>query len=314
MRWVTASELEQWARSTTARDTLPEIVSDLILASSPDIAAIRFLSRDKGQVRGFDGVLVSDAAGLNVPQGKSYWEIGTDANYKAKAKADFEKRTREVSRAEQADITLVLVSPWTWDTSGPKNKLEDWLNARKASSSWKDVHYIDGSMLEIWLEQRPAVAAWHARRTLGVKPQEGVRSTDEYWQDFVGQFNPMLTEEVLDVSGMTLRTSSSRTSYSRRTSFRSWQIRRTKWWPSQSRRSARRRRVSVISSKLGPWSLTTQRPAASCSPTTTWFSCCATTPHARRRNSRRLERSLCPTVARRNLTGHQSWRGRVALA
>ena len=197
MRWVTASELEQWAQSTTARDTLPEIVSDLILASSPDITAIRFLSRDKGQVRGFDGVLVSDAASLNVPQGKSYWEIGTDANYKAKAKDDFEKRTRQVSRAEQADITLVIVSPWTWDTSDPKNKLEDWLNARKASSSWKDVHYIDGSMLEIWLEQRPAVAAWHARRTLGVKPQEGVRSTDEYWQDFAGRFNPMLTEEVL---------------------------------------------------------------------------------------------------------------------
>ena len=57
--------------------------------------------------------------------------------------------------------------------------------------------YIDGSALETWLEQRPAVAALHARRTLGVKPQEGVRSTDEYWQDFAGQFNPMLTEEVL---------------------------------------------------------------------------------------------------------------------
>ena len=197
MRWVTAGELEQWARSIGARDALPKIVSDLLLASSSDITTIRFPSGDKGQVRGFDGVLVSEVEGLNVPQGKSYWEIGTNENYKDKAQGDFEKRTREVSTAEQADITLVIVSPWTWDSSDPKNKLEDWLAACKANSSWKDVRYIDGSALETWLEQRPAVAALHARRTLAVKPQGGVWSTDEYWSDFAGQFDPMLTEEVL---------------------------------------------------------------------------------------------------------------------
>ncbi len=197
MRWVTAGELEQWARSIGARDALPKIVSDLLLASSSDITTIRFPSGDKGQVRGFDGVLVSEVEGLNVPQGKSYWEIGTNENYKDKAQGDFEKRTREVLTAEQADITLVIVSPWTWDSSDPKNKLEDWLAACKANSSWKDVRYIDGSALETWLEQRPAVAALHARRTLAVKPQGGVWSTDEYWSDFAGQFDPMLTEEVL---------------------------------------------------------------------------------------------------------------------
>ena len=167
------------------------------MASSQDVAAIRFPSGDKGQVRGFDGVLTSGVTALNVPQGRSYWEIGTDEDYKDKAKKDFDKRTREVTADEQRDITLVLVSPWTWDSSDPKNKLEDWLATCKAKSFWKDVRYIDGSSLETWLEQRPAVAALHARRTLAVKPQEGVRSTDEYWSDFVGQFNPMMTEEVL---------------------------------------------------------------------------------------------------------------------
>ena len=197
MRWVTARELEHFARSIGARDALPKVISDLILASSSEITRIRFPSGDKGQVRGFDGVLVSEVQGLNVPQGQSYWEIGTDEDYKDKAKRDFEKRTREVSAAEQANITLVLVSPWTWDSSDPKNKLEDWLAALKANSFWKDVWYIDGSALETWLERRPPVSALHARRTFAVKPQEGVRSTDEYWTDFVGQFNPILTEEVL---------------------------------------------------------------------------------------------------------------------
>jgi hypothetical protein len=81
MRWVTASELEQWARSNSAREALPKIVADLILASSPDIAAIRFPNADKGQIRGFDGVLVSGAPGLNVPQGKSYWEMRATPNF-----------------------------------------------------------------------------------------------------------------------------------------------------------------------------------------------------------------------------------------
>lgn len=139
MRWVTARELEQWAPSIGARAALSQIVCDLILASSPDITAIRFPSGDKGQVRGLDGVLISQVERLNVPQGRSYWEIGTDKDYKDKAKKDFEKRTREVSPEDQKDITLVLVSPWTWDSSNPKNKLEDWLAACKANSSWKDV-------------------------------------------------------------------------------------------------------------------------------------------------------------------------------
>jgi hypothetical protein len=197
MRWISASQLEQWAPSNSAREMLPKIVSDLILASSPDITAIRFPSGSKGQVRGFDGVVVSATQSLNLPQGNSYWEISTRADYGAKAKEDFDKRTEEVPAAEQTNATLVFVSPWTWDTSDPKNKIENWLSARKSSSAWKEVRYIDGSMLEIWLEQRPAVAAWHARRTLGVTPQERARSTDEFWQDFAGQFNPMLSGEVL---------------------------------------------------------------------------------------------------------------------
>ena len=315
MRWITASELEQWARSNSARDALPKIVSDLILASSQDIAAIRFPNADKGQVRGFDGVLVSGVPGLNVPQGKSYWEIGTNADYKTKVEGDFDKRTKEVPRAEQADITLVLVSPWTWDD--PKNKLEDWRAERKRSSSWKDVCYIDGSALETWLEQRPAVAALHARRTFGVKPQEGVRSTDEFWLDFAGQFEPMLKEEVLlcereDAAQQLIQgllQPSNIVSLLR--------IRRTKLWPSPSRRSARHPRISVFSSKLGPWSSIARRPAVSCSPATIWFSCSVTTPRVRQRNSRRLDRSWCRLVARRDpadqQTDPQLWRGRLGM-
>ena len=197
MRWVTAAQLETWARSVGARADLPKIVSDLIRASAPEIASIRFPNGDKGQVRGFDGHLVSDVAALNVPLGRSYWEFGANADYKAKAKEDFEKRSKEIPDSDRNETTFVFVSPWTWDSSDPTNKLEDFVAACKASFGWKDVRYIDGSALETWLEHRPAVSAWHARNTLRVYPVDGIRCTDEFWDEFAGQFGPPITEEVL---------------------------------------------------------------------------------------------------------------------
>jgi len=197
MRWITAKQLEDWARTLGSRSELAKIVSDLIRASAPDIASIRFPSGDKGEVRGFDGHIVTSVEGLNVPEGRSYWELGTDSDYKVKAKKDFDKRTKEVSAVDQQDAVLVMVSPWTWDSSNPKNKIEDFIESCRQSSSWKEVRYVDGAALETWLEQRPAVSAWHARNTLKVSPVEGIRSTDEFWDNFAGQFGPPITEEVL---------------------------------------------------------------------------------------------------------------------
>lgn len=197
MRWVTARQLEDWAGSIGSELELPKIVSDLIRASAPDLASIRFPSGDKGRVRGFDGYLVSEMAALNVPLGPSYWEFGTNKNYKAKARGDFEKRTKQVPPKDQQDATLVLVSPWTWDSSNETNKLEDFIADCRRSSSWKDIRYIDGVQLETWLEHRPGVAAWHARNTLKLYAQDGIRSTDDFWDDFSGRFGPPITEEVL---------------------------------------------------------------------------------------------------------------------
>ena len=90
-----------------------------------------------------------------------------------------------------------MVSPWTWDSSDAKNKLEDFVESCKRSSEWSDVQYIDGVALETWLEQRPAVSAWHARNTLKTVPVQGIRSTDEFWENFAGHFGPPITEDVL---------------------------------------------------------------------------------------------------------------------
>lgn len=195
MKWITASQLDHWARSNSAKADLPLLVADLILASAPDVSAIRFPSGDKGQVRGLDGVLVAQTTALNVPLGESVWEMGVNVDYRAKALDDFTKRSEGTDEAVRLKTTFVFVTPRTWDI--PTHPLEDWIAARLAEFAWKNLHVIDGSALETWLEACPATAAKHARFTLGVTPALGAQSTEEFWDHFSGQFEKPVSEALL---------------------------------------------------------------------------------------------------------------------
>jgi len=197
MKWITAANLDAWGRTNSAEPELPELIADLISATASDIRSIRFPSGDKGRTRGLDGILESDGDTLFVPKGKSIWEIGTENDYKGKALDDFNKRSGEISPADQKNVTLVLVTPFTWDSPKKDWKLENWVKIQKNKQAWKDLIVIDGSSLERWLAEAPAVSAWHARNTLKLAPVDAVRSTDEFWNDFANRFAPPLIEEVL---------------------------------------------------------------------------------------------------------------------
>jgi hypothetical protein len=62
----------------------------------------------------------------------------------------------------------------------------------KVEAVWKDVRCIDAVVLESWLDECPAVAARFARTKLGLMPQRGARSTDEFWDEFRHLFRPPL--------------------------------------------------------------------------------------------------------------------------
>jgi len=169
------------------------MVADLIRASAQDIASFRFPSGDKGQVRGFDGHLVAVGSRPFVPDGVSIWEFGKGVR---KADNDYQKRVTELDPEERAKVTFVFVTLQTWD-SPKKQKLEEWEQGKREKLHWKDVHFIDGFKLEHWLDDHPAVAARYARIVLGIFPQLGVLSTDEFWNDYSNRYSPPLTEEVL---------------------------------------------------------------------------------------------------------------------
>ena len=161
MRWITALNLQTWADTLSARSVFPGMVADLIRASARDISAIRFPNGDKGQVRGFDGVLEATGVPPYVPDGASIWEFGVSADAIAKANLDFEKRSKEVDDARREQTTFVFVTPRTWNNGN--EKIVDWVSAKRNLGQWKDVVYLDGSMVEDWLSRSPAVAARYAR-------------------------------------------------------------------------------------------------------------------------------------------------------
>lgn len=195
MKWIKALELEQWADTLQARGKMPGLVADLIWANASTVRRLRFLQGDKAQVRGFDGYLDVDSSSPFVPDGMSIWEFGTNGAGKPKAESDYRKRTDEVDEDTRAKCTLVLVTPRTWDT--PTEKVEDWLAEKNGLKDWKSVIYLDGPLLEDWLAKCPAVASKWASCELRVAPQNGVLSTEEFWQSYSSRFAPPLVEDVL---------------------------------------------------------------------------------------------------------------------
>jgi hypothetical protein len=197
MKWITASDLARWSDRQDARLDLPELVGDLIRATAEGIATFRFPAGDSGNVRGFDGHLESDTAGFNVPQGTSYWEIKTSGDAWGEGLQDFRKRSDQLKEDQRAAATFVFVSSRIWDSSRSDRKIEDWIEKCKSEARWRDVRCLDAVALESWLDQCPAVAARFARKKIGLMPQRGARSTDEFWDEFRHLFARRLDEDIL---------------------------------------------------------------------------------------------------------------------
>lgn len=196
MKWISALDLDQWADTIPARVDFPGMVGDLIRASVTNISDFRFPNGDKGQVRGFDGALDVESNYALVPDGESVWEFGVTEGGAAKANGDYKKRTEQVAPQVRKRTTFVFVSPRTWD-SGKGDKREDWIEEKRALDEWKEVMYIDGSMLEDWLADCPAVAARYAKHHLKKMPLAGAQSTADFWEEFSTRFAPHLVEKVL---------------------------------------------------------------------------------------------------------------------
>ena len=57
MKWITSTDIKQWADRREAQSVLPELVARLIRATASNIAQIRFPSGDAVHLTGWDGIL-----------------------------------------------------------------------------------------------------------------------------------------------------------------------------------------------------------------------------------------------------------------
>jgi hypothetical protein len=195
VKWIHARHLETWAETVESRTRLSELVSSLVRASVSERSYVRFPTGDSAQLPGYDGTLVAKSTSPYVPDGNSVWEFGTESDYLEQANRNFDKRSSKPGAFDPADTSFVFASARTWKRSNPS--IHEWQQEKINQGPWKSVRFIDGVQLEAWLEESEAVAVRFATEVLEVMPPTGVRSTDQFWDEFSARFKPPLTEDVL---------------------------------------------------------------------------------------------------------------------
>src|SRR5260370_42115105 len=104
--WVTAAEIDDWAKTTGARSALPDLVRRLVLASieRENLQSINFPAYEEVHRSGYDGITSTDIANTYVLEGSCVWELSCDGDPKGKAEDDYKKA---VERSEAQDFSQV---------------------------------------------------------------------------------------------------------------------------------------------------------------------------------------------------------------
>lgn len=187
---ITAHQIDHWASGLDARKLLSVLLRKLIHSTTPEISNIDFPGFDNAERKGWDGFLECGQATPWVPQGKSGWEFGCNANPAQKAEHDYLARTKSVDAAQRARSTFIFVTPRNWPG---KTK---WEQDKSALGEWNAVKVLDASDLEQWLEQSIPAQIWLAEQ-LGL-PVTGFSTLDHWWEKWADASEPAMTRELFE--------------------------------------------------------------------------------------------------------------------
>jgi hypothetical protein len=191
MKWVDTTDLRQWANRRNCQETLPELVRKLIRATSKSIQSIKFPSGENVLIGGWDGILIVTEETEYLPKGISLWEFGANSDVKVKADEDYEKRSKNPIGFNPVECTYVFVTPRLW------SKSDEWVEEKKKDGIWKDIKVINAELLEEWLEIAPTVSAWLSIKHLGKFPNEGIQSTEDFWEEWSSGPKFKLSSDIL---------------------------------------------------------------------------------------------------------------------
>ena len=185
---VSASDLAGYADTIASQTVIPELICRLVRRSVSKVYEIRIPYGDEVNQSGWDGIVEAESAFPEfVPEGRSYWEIGTGKRPLDKATRDFKKRTSQLSADDRAQGSFVFVTP---SFAGWAGKRRAELLAVGKAEGWKEVRIIDGVKIADWLREFPAVGQWMARE-IGLSSNLGGISTPrEHWKNIVSLAKP----------------------------------------------------------------------------------------------------------------------------
>jgi len=204
---LTENQLDEWVRGNAeaAQGVIVEALFRLVAASVPRPHERRFPLADSVGQHGPDGLLYVDV-GLDpfVPDGRSFWEVGTGIDAGSKATSDYRTLTDAIPQLLRAESTFIFLTPLSgrrdWEGTWKADQQGDWLTDRRARNDWAGVRVIDGTRLIDWLKQFPAVELWLAQRILGIRGAR-VESAEQRWRllESIGE-PPSLARQVFLVN------------------------------------------------------------------------------------------------------------------
>ncbi|WP_419635994.1 HigA family addiction module antitoxin, partial [Thiolapillus sp.] len=190
---IKARQIEEWAGSQLdARAYLPVLLRKLVHSTGEELRRVDFPGYDNSQRQGSDGFVEAGAATPWVPEGRSYWEFGTNQNPGKKANSDYTARLASVDFSERANSTFVFVTPRNWPGKAV------WEKQKNEAGDWKAVRAFDASDLEQWLEQSVPAQIWLAEQ-LALRVS-GYETLEEAWQRWANASDPHLTPEIFSPS------------------------------------------------------------------------------------------------------------------
>lgn len=185
---VRAADLEQYANSINSQTVIPELIYLLVKQSISNASVCRIPYGDAVNQSGWDGIVETESAFLEfVPDGRSYWEIGTGNDPQTKATRDFKKRTSQLSADDRGQGSFVFVTPRFAGWGEPEQTR--WLERRK-DKGWKNIRIIDGVKLADWLREFPAVGQWMAGEIGLSRSLGGISTPREHWKNIVSLAKP----------------------------------------------------------------------------------------------------------------------------
>lgn len=189
MNWIDPQDLDAWAGHVDAQAGLPALTRRLALSTTLNPRATNIPSGSSVNLAGWDGRFESDG-GAFLPAGQVVFEMSCGADAAAKAKENYEKRTKDPLGISPAETTFIFITPRVWAGA------EKWAEERIAEKVWKDVKAYDAGLLAQWIDTAPVIASAFARE-IGKVPPSGFIALSDFWEEWSKATSPATLPSLL---------------------------------------------------------------------------------------------------------------------